>query len=256
MSIISQKTPSRPEALQLYAELRAKLLEIATTNNLLDEQVVLTGRDLTVAEAIGIPKRQDFPLQKGKEKLLQASFKGALGQAFTDQAGYFHATLKEIIHHPLESNFNRAVFIATLNAVLRSLGMIEKTIHCKNEEPEECATQLVPFIKAHYGTPKIALVGLQPALLDSLATTFTVRVLDLNPDTIGTTQKGIKIEDGERERDHVLDWCDLILATGSIVSNGTIGDFLHPDKPSVFYGTTVAGAAYLMGWNRFCACSK
>lgn len=27
-------------------------------------------------------------------------------------------------------------------------------------------------------------------------------------------------------------------------------------KPVIFYGTTIAGAAYLMGWDRFCAASK
>jgi hypothetical protein len=54
----------------------------------------------------------------------------------------------------------------------------------------------------------------------------------------------------------VLARCDLILATGSTISNGTIKNFLRPDKPCLFYGTTLSGAAYLMGWNRYCACAR
>ena len=49
-------------------------------------------------------------------------------------------------------------------------------------------------------------------------------------------------------------WCDLLLVTGTTLVNGTLPIFLGA-KPIVFYGTTIAGAAYLMGWERFCASS-
>ena len=37
--------------------------------------------------------------------------------------------------------------------------------------------------------------------------------------------------------------------------NDCIGDFLN-GKQVLFYGTTVAGAAALMDWPQFCACSS
>jgi len=37
--------------------------------------------------------------------------------------------------------------------------------------------------------------------------------------------------------------------------NGTIEAFLG-ETPVLFYGTTIAGAAHLMGWDRFCPCSS
>jgi|GEM_PF-3087970 len=54
----------------IFYHLKKELIKIAETNDLLNEQVIITGKDLSVEEAIGQPLRQDFPLQKGKEKLL------------------------------------------------------------------------------------------------------------------------------------------------------------------------------------------
>lgn len=244
------------EKVSINEEIRKRIMEIAKKNNLLSQQVVVVGKDLTVEEAIGKPRRQDFPLQEGKEKLLQANFMGTAGQAYTDQTGYFYGSLSEILDQPLDTNFNKAVFYATLNAVLRHLNLIDKTIHCKDEEPEECSKQIIPFIKEKYGNPKIALIGLQPSLLEALAPNFSVRVLDMNPDSIGKVKFGIKVEDGYGDMIDVLDWCDFILATGSTLSNGTIENYFIKNKPTVFYGTTIAGAAYLMGWDRYCVCSK
>ena len=52
-----------------------------------------------------------------------------------------------------------------------------------------------------------------------------------------------------------IDWADLLLVTGTTIVNGTIEPFLT-DKPVLFYGTTIAGAAEMMGWKRFCARGK
>ncbi len=240
----------------LFHQLKDKLKQLADANHLLSEQVTIAGKDLTVEEAIGKPHRQDYPLQKGKDKLLQAIFKDAAGQAFTDQGGYFRGTLAEVLDWPLQTNFDRAVFVACLNAVLRYLGLIQQTVHCKDEEPEECAAKIVPLIRQDYGNPNIAQVGFQPALLGALAAAFPLRVLDLDPDRIGTNKNGIKVEDGEGALADVLDWADLVLATGSTITNGTICNFLDTGKPVIFYGTTIAGAAYLMGWKRYCGCAR
>ncbi len=244
------------ETEQIFLELRHQLGKLADSHGLLAEQIVVRGKDLKVEEAIGNPQRQDFPLQKGKEKLLQANFKGMIGQAFTDHGGRFEGSLDEMINWPIESDFDRAVFIASLNAVMRYLGLIKQTVHCKDEEPEQCAAGVVTFIKQNYGDPKIALVGYQPALIEALSSNYSTRILDLDPDRIGTTVNGARVEDGQIAMTEVLDWCELIFATGSTLSNGTIGNFLNAGKEVVFFGTTIAGPAHIMGWNRYCECAK
>lgn len=240
----------------LFRELQEKFYVLARENDLLKEFVSVKGKVLSTQEAIGNPDRKDFPLMKGKEKLVQATFKGSIGQAYTDMPGSFEGILEGIINRPLESNFDRAVFIATLNAVLRYLGLIDATIHCKDNEPEYCASKLPQYIKEHYGEVKIALVGYQPAFLEELSKEFKVRVLDLDTDRFGTEKFGVKIEDGEKDLQEVLNWCDLIFATGSTLANGSIVTFINAEKPAVFYGTTVAGAAHLLNLNRFCQYAK
>lgn len=75
-------------------------------------------------------------------------------------------------------------------------------------------------------------------------------MFDLDPENIGQKKQGVLIE-GPDATDDAIDWCDLLLITGTTVANGSIELFLNR-KPILFYGTTIAGAAELMGWDRFC----
>lgn len=240
----------------VYRRLKTFLDRQAHSYNLLGERVSIQGKVLSTEEAIGKPQRQDFPLIKGKEKLLQAEFKGALGQAFTDSPDSFEGTLNEFLKMPLETNFQRAAFTAVLNAVMRHLGVVEGTIHCKGDEPNECAQKLVDYIRKNFNKPKIALIGFQPALLDFCSREFPVRVVDLNPENIGREKYGVLVEDAEFKTRELLGWCDLLLVTGSTLTNGTIVNFLELDKEVIFYGTTIAGAAKILGLKRFCECAK
>ncbi|MEF3254757.1 MAG: hypothetical protein K6348_04230, partial [Deferribacterales bacterium] len=211
-------------------------------------------RTLSPHEAIGENTcRDDFPLLKGKEVMVEATFRGSKGQAYTDMPGDFKGSIKDILDLPLSNNFQRAVFIATLNAVMRHFDYISKTIHCKDKEPELCAEQLSEHIKKLYGDPKIAFVGFQPAMLDKLSRHFHIRVVDLDEDNIGKEKYGIIIE-GPEKTDEVLSWCDIILATGSTSVNKTIKTFLD-NKPVIFYGVTVAGIAEIFGCERYCPCA-
>lgn len=236
---------------QFYEKLKNRFRQVVEENNLMEEAILVTGRPLTTEEAIGSPQRHDFPIVKGKEKLMQADFKGAKGQAFSDMPDSFSGTLREVVERPLQNNFDRAVLVSTLNAVLRYLGKLDNTIHCKNEQPEECAQKLVTHIKEKYNDPLIALIGLQPAMLERLAANFKVRAVDLDPDNIGQNKFGVLIENVDKT-DEIIAWSDLILATGSTVANGSMPRFIG-EKPVIFYGTTGAGAAYLMDLTRFCA---
>ncbi len=240
---------------EFYNDLFNKFRKLVEDNGLLNEEVKITGRALTAEEAIGNTKRKDFPIIKGKEKLLEADFRDAKGQAFTDMPNNFQGSLKQIIEMPLKTNFDMAVYIATLNAVCRYLGITDKTIHCKDGEPENCALELVEYIKNKYGSPKIALIGFQPAMLENLGEKYKIRIVDLDANNIGKVKYGVMVEDGSKEIDNLLNWSDIVVATGSTVANKTITNVLL-DKPTIFFGTTLAGAAALMKLERFCSCSK
>ena len=235
----------------VYENLKEEMFEISRDQKLLSEAVRVRARVLTTEEAIGNPEADDFPLQKGKEKLMQAEFLGAMGQAFTDRYGDFEGLLEDVLKMGLDNNFRRAVFVSTVNAVLRHLGRIEKTVHCRDKEPTECAAELASYIQRKFGKVKTALIGFQPRIVESLSSHFPVRVLDLDKDNIGTKKFGVRIE-GPEHTDDTVDWADLLAVTGTTLVNGTIGSFLR-EKPLLFYGTTIAGAAHLMKWERFCS---
>lgn len=237
----------------IYDTLRTRCIDLYKTTPLWEAPIVVKARTLSTEEAIGDPEADDFPLQKGNERLMQAQLGKGIGQAFTDQYGDFEGTLHSVLEMPLENNYRRAVFVATINAVLHDQGQITGTIHCRDKEPAECAKKLADHIRSRYGTVRIAQVGFQPRMVEALATTFSMRLLDLDPSNIGTTKFNVLVE-GPEATDAVIDWADMLLVTGSTVANGTVESFIR-EKPVLFYGTTVAGAAHLMEWDRFCACS-
>jgi hypothetical protein len=240
--------------MDFYNDIKERFFNLIKEKDLMSSKVeVVSARTLTPQEVIGKPERDDFPLLKGKEVMIQADFKGSLGQAFTDMPGNYNGTLKEIFDMSLDNNFQRAVFIATLNAVLRYLNYISKTVHCKDKEPAECAAHLVDYIKERFGNPRIAFIGMQPAMVEALVVQFIIRVVDLDPDNVGQRRCGVLIEDVAYTKE-ILSWADLILTTGTTVVNDTLTPLLI-EKPIIFYGITIAGVAYLKGYEQYCFCA-
>ena len=239
--------------MNFYKDVKAKFLNLVKEKNLFSQKVeVVSTRTLTPEEVIGKPERDDFPLLKGKEVMIQANFRGSFGQAFTDMPGNYHGTLNKILNLSLENNLERAVFISTLNAVLRNLNYISKTVHCRDKEPKECAEHLVDYINERYNNPRIAFIGMQPAMVQVLAANFKIRVTDLDPDNIGQQNWGLIIEDVSNTK-KILDWSDLVVATGTTAVNNTLSSLLVK-KPILFYGVTIAGIAYLKGYEQYCYC--
>jgi hypothetical protein len=233
----------------IYDEIRKRALEIID-RDLLDRKVKIKARTLSPEEAIGNPESNDYPLIKGRERLMQADLENSSGQAFTDQYGDYEGYLREIMETDPVNNYRRAILVASLNAALRHMGLIQGTIHCKDEEPVECAVQLSKHIKSVYGKPRITQIGFQPRFVEELAKAYELRVIDLDQDNIGTKKFNTLIE-GPEKTDEAINRADLLLVTGTTITNGTIEDFLDK-KPVLFYGITIAAAAYLMNWDRFC----
>ncbi len=238
---------------KLFSVLADELNNLVKENGLEASEIRILSAGLTPEEAIGITARKDYPILDGKEIMLQAEFDGAIGQAFTSAPASYAGTLEEILNADLENDDQaRALFIAAMNAVMCRLGKCEHTVHCKNDGPELCAVQYAQYIEKEYGDPKIAVVGYQPALLSELCSRFQVRALDLNPANVGKERFGITIEHGVQDMDSVKDWADLILCTGSTLANASIVDYMELDKPVIFFGTTAAGAAAVLGLHREC----
>ncbi|MGB6369869.1 MAG: DUF364 domain-containing protein [Atribacterota bacterium] len=240
--------------MDFYNDIKERFFNLIKEKDLMSSKVeVVSARTLTPQEVIGKPERDDFPLLKGKEVMLQADFKGSLGQAFTDMPGNYSSSLGEILAMPLDNNFKRAVLIASLNAVLRHLNYISKTVHCKDKEPGECAAHLVDYIKERFGNPRIAFIGMQPAMVEALVAYFKIRVTDLDLNNVGQRKWGVLIEDAAHTKE-ILSWADVILATGTTVVNDTLTPLLI-EKPIIFYGVTIAGVAYLKGYEQYCFCA-
>jgi uncharacterized protein (DUF4213/DUF364 family) len=243
----------------ILEELKEKLGEIVSAHHLEDAAVRVNIGTLSTRQAIGSPRRRDFALLQGREVMIEARLLGSYGQAFTDRPGDFSGSLKDVLALSLDTSENRAIFIATLNAVAAHLGLVIRTRHCRDEEPEECASEMARHLLAESGHIKVGLIGLQPAILENLALTYgtdNVRCTDLNPDNIGTSRYGAEIRDGRTETEKLVNWCDLILATGSTIVNNTFDKIREqaasPGKRLVLFGVTAAGAAALAGLEVLC----
>lgn len=229
--------------------------DLVSINNLLTETVQVEIKPLTAKQAIGAPARQDFPIQKGKERILEAKFKGSAGQAFTDSFRDYQGTIADLLELDLGNRFNASIFSAAANAILRHLGLVQGTVHCRDQEPSQCAPKLIEYLSnKHPDCKSVALVGLQPAMCEALAQHYDLGVLDLDPDNIGQKMAGALIRDGRQDLAEVIGQSDLVLATGSTLGNNSIGSVLAAagGRPVVFFGVTISGAAELLGLERFC----
>ncbi len=238
----------------MYDIIKEQFIKLVNENGLQSEKIVIHATPLSPQQAIGNPEDKDYPLITGDERLMQAEFRGSLGQAFTDMYGDFSGRLSDIVDMDLRNNFRRAIFVSSLNAVMRYLGLVTKTIHCKDNEPRECSHELVRYIQKNYGHPRLAMVGFQPRMVEALSKEFELKVTDMAQDNIGTEKFGTIIYSPEKTPEH-LNWCDIALVTGTTIVNNTIDQF-SMSKPVIFYGITISGVAKLLGLNHFCHLGK
>ena len=239
------------EANSRFMKMISSQSDVSSPVDLRDELVI--SRPLSVSEAIGDAGRDDFPLIRGKEVLMQAAYRGAFGQAFTAAKGGFRGTLGEVLQMPLQGPFERAVLIAAMNATLRYLGKIEGTVHCRDDGPKRCKASMAEWI-AEQGVSRVGLVGLQPALLEALVQTLgPERVMVSDLAEAGAVRCNVKVLDG-MQAGQMFESCPLILMTGSTFANGTIDDLMLQAEShncrTVFYGSTASGVAYLLGLER------
>ena len=233
-------------------DIKETLKNLVEENNLIDEEI-----EIKIADTrLDTSRIKDYPLMSGKEILLRANFKGCYGDAFTDKPVEFKGTIRELLEKG-----NRAEFVAALNAVMRYLGLIDRTVHCTGDEPEKCAKELVKYLK-ELNPQKVGIIGFQPAFVKEIVNAFgseNVIVSDLNPENVGKVKYGAKIIHGKYNEELIKN-SDVVLATGSTIANGTFEEIYELakkyNKKIIFYGTTIAGMAKILGVERFCTLGR
>ena len=249
---------------ETYLEQTRQLLsELIKNKNLLDAEVSVRARPLTPEEAIGTPGRRDFPIIEGKERVVESRVLGAKGHAFTDSAREFTGTLNDVLALELNSNQNRAIYISTLNATLNYLKKATGTVHCKDDDPEDCAKEIAALLLGKYGRANVGLIGMNPAIAERLVDTFgieNVRFSDLNHDNIGQQKFGVEIWDGHTLTRELIDRSDVVVFTGTTLVNDSFDEILDMlkarGKAYYVFGVTAAAVCTLLGFERLCPRGK
>ncbi len=237
-----------PATESLYDQLRSSLARLIDEHDLAGGDLRVRCRILDSVEAIGSPEDRDYPILRGREHMVEAVFDGARGQAFVDEFENLEGPVERLLEMNIDTNARRAIFIAGLNAVFRRCGRCEQTVHCRDDEPRDCAKRLREIVPQG---ERVLLAGLQPRFLEELSQTNVVRAVDLDPGNIGKRLFGVEVESADATADAIA-WCDRIVATGSTIVNGTIATFLDSGKPVLFFGVTISAAAEVLGLDTFC----
>jgi uncharacterized protein (DUF4213/DUF364 family) len=247
----------------ILEQTRARFRQIAEEKDLLSAPVSVLARPLTPEEAIGTPGRRDFPIILGKERILEATFLEARGHAFTDSAREFLGTVAGVLDLELTSNQSRAIYVATLNAVMRRLGRAGATIHCRDDDPETCGAEIARRIQERSPGAAVGLIGLNPAIAENLVRVFgpdRVRLTDLYEGNIGRERFGVQVWDGSRRTADLVETSDVILISGTTLQNGTFDHIWAAvqarKKQGIVYGVTGAGICALTGIERLCPCGR
>ena len=130
----------------MYEKLRTSFAKIVDKNGIRYSKVSINSKVLTKYEAIGAPEHDDYPLLKGRKSLVESNYCNSKGAAYSDMCGDYEGYIEDIVNMELTNNFIRPIFISTINAVLRHLNFIDKTEHCRNKGPVNCAQKLKSYI--------------------------------------------------------------------------------------------------------------
>jgi len=251
------------DGLSILEGIKRPFERLVEKNLLRDADISILAKPLTPEEAIGTPGRRDFPIIIGKERILEATFRKAKGHAFTDAAREFVGTVAEVLDLPFTSNQNRAIYVATVNAVLRYLGEVTVTVHCKDDDPEICGARIAQHILEQHGKVVVGLIGLNPAIAENLVQVFgfdCVRISDLYSDNIGKKRFGVSVWDGFEQTAKLIEESNVVLMTGTTLQNGTFDAIWATiqalGKYGLVYGVTAAGVCAMTGIERICPCGR
>jgi hypothetical protein len=162
-----------------------------------------------------------------------------------------------VLELELGSDRDRALVVATMNAVLAHLGQVTHTRHCRDGDPERCGPEVAARLRERWGDVCVGLVGLNPALASALVEAFgRVVITDLDRKRIGTRIRDVEVWDGRVSNDELVDRADALVVTGTTLVNGTFDSMFvrinRQGKPYVVFGVSAAAVAHLAGLERIC----
>jgi len=233
----------------IHEALRDVLYNLISNSKIdLEENVICnyrTGYDLGL-------KDKDYALIRGPEILLTCNVLGYYGQAFTVAPRNYRGKLLDVFKMDLSSIYNRGIFYAILNALLRKIGIINRSCHCTGNEAELCGKVLVNHIVEKHGLGiRILHIGYHPSHVHELYHVFRDNLLitDLREDIIWKIKNGRTIYDGTGNDVYIRN-VDVVLVTGSSIINDTFWNIISSsiigNAKVIMYGITGLGASRLI----------
>lgn len=254
---MNQPGPEKTES--LLARSRRAFAGMVDDAGISGASIRIVARTLSTEEAIGTPVYDDLPLLRGKEVMIEAEFEGAKGHAFTSAPSSWRGTLGDLLALPLDRARERALLNAAMNAVLRFLGVVDKTVHCHSEDIARCGAEMAACLRQEFDLIPVGLVGYQPGLAAGLVEQFgpeNVRITDLLEGNLGRAVGGVEIWDGAARTEELVRRSRLVLATGSTAANGTLDQLQELSATMgaslIVYGVTAAAACHLCSIRRLC----
>ena len=229
----------------IYATIRQSFRDILDARGIHQKTAAVDVAGPEIGDAGGLPR--------GAEAKLIAEFEGAAGECSTSYPTAFSGTLAEVAAMDIENNATeRSIYIAVLNAVMNKYELADDCLTCREADKARCADDILHRYRRANGSVNFLLAGYQPHMVKALAEHFPLRVLDLDPANIGQEACGVTIEDGAAAYASAAAWAQVVLCTGSALTNGTIHDYIKLPKDVSFYGTTIAGVSRILNIRRLC----
>lgn len=243
---------------------RECLVRLVREVNAIEEVVeAISGEESVNISAISpeffqLPSR-DYAVMSGEERIVECHFRKSSAHVFTSVPLRGCLKIKDIIKADLSNIVGRTLFYCLLNVVMKQLGYLSGTLHCRGFEPVMCAELLADKLKRS-GAKKVLLIGYQPAMVDALVKNIeTLYVTDMNPKNIGKVVHGVGI------LSHTLNLAlisevDAVIATGSALINNTLWQLYEEakklSKRFIVYGVSAAGASRIFNIERHCPFSR
>ncbi len=200
----------------------------------------------------------EYAIMRGREYMMECRLGGVKAHVFTPKPYTGETSVGEILSLKLDRIVNRSIFYCGLNVILRYLGLIDKTIHCRGNEPIYCAEKMIDKLYSLHGDKKLLIIGYQPAIVEKAVEKFSyVEVVDMDPVNIGKKVGDTIIRDAVEEV-KLIRKADIVLATGSSIINSSFWNIYSEarDRYLYLYGVSGAGIAYVLGIPRLCYYGK
>ena len=245
--------------MELIERVRSRFGKVVRDNHLERESVIVEAGSSRASQHQGTTGKGCGCFADG---LIKARVAGGVGHAAIDSPAHFRASLRGVISMSLASDFERCVFLATVNAACRALGLLNKSLRCDDAGARRCPAEIVR--QTGKDRPKsVGLFGFEASLLEMLVRTFGgrhVACVDADPELIGARNWGVDIWDAHDRAADLVDRSEFLMINTTCFVNASADEIVRLiwDKgcPYRFFGITGAGATKLLKMHWVCPFSQ